>query len=141
MSLNFRLKELVESNLNDVIAAHGLKLLEVSENEVVLKSATYALDIIADRDGASIVYFDTSARPVRGYNVFLYLFKARRDALIFASKKTDASTYAEFIDGELASLSQHLRRAGQDILGGSKNWISGYSGGTVEPGPNIASII
>ncbi len=124
-----------------MILAHGLTLIEVSENEVLLKSRDYAIDIIADKDGVSVIYFDTLSSPAKGYNVFLFLANKRRNSLVFSTNKPQTKSYTEFIESELGSLAQHIRNAGQDILSGSKDWIKTYSWPIVRPSGNVASII
>ncbi|MFC5459279.1 hypothetical protein [Massilia niabensis] len=132
---------MVESNLGDVVEKYEMEIVELNANEVILKTRAYVLDVVADRDGVAIIYFDRDAVPLRGYNVFLYLLKARRELLLFVGEKPVPSTYTDFIDSELASLLQHLRVAAHDILSGSKTWISAYSWPAVRPSPSILAIL
>ena len=141
MNAQVNLKALVQKCMNDLIATNGLGLVEISDSEVLLKSDAYTIDIVADRDGVSMVYFDKSAGPVKGYNVFLFLINKRRNLLIFSAGKPQANSYAEFIETEISSLAQHLRNAGQDLLSGSKEWIKGYSWPIVSPSGSIAALI
>lgn len=141
MNTNKNLKELTINNMSDVINKHNLKLIEVSDNEVLLKSPEYAINIAAEKDGVSIIYFDTSSTPTKGYNIFLFLVNQRRSSLVFSKTKPCQKDYAEFIESELNSLTQHIRNAGQDILDGSKDWIKSYHWKTITPSKNIASMI
>ena len=141
MALKFRLCEAVECCLKDVIDQYGLGLFEINANEVLLKSGAYVLDVVSARDGVAVIYFDTDVNPIRGYNIFLYLLNKRRHLLVFDGESTVEGTYAEFVDSELVSLSQHLRVAGRDILSGSKSWIEEYSWPTVRPSPAITAIL
>lgn len=141
MAISLRLKDSVVSRLGDIVEKYKLELIEVDNNEVLLKTQAYVLDIFASRDGVSIVYFDRGETLPRGYNVFLFLFKARRDLLVFTGRKNDSNSYGEFIDGELESLSKHLRVAAQDILSGSKEWLNGYLAPPIMPSQTIRRIM
>jgi hypothetical protein len=116
MSINVGLDSIVKKEMGDMISAHSLDLVVIGGNEVLLKSSTYVMDVVADRNGVSVVYFDTMQKPVKGYNVFLFLANKRR--------------------GQLA-----LTKAGQDILIGSKDWMREYSWPTVHLGDDIAAMI
>jgi len=139
--MNSDLKTLVQKNMSDLIVAHTLELIEVSENEVLLKSGTFAIDILADREGVNMMYFDTTQTPVNGYNIFLFLLNNRRDSLVFSKNEPQVTSYAEFVESRLISLTQHIRNAGKDILSGSKDWIKIYSWPVVHPRENLASMI
>jgi len=82
---------MVQQTMADLIAAYELSVVEVSESEVLLKSKNYFIDIFADKEGVGLVYFDKMSRPVKGYNLFLYLVnssffrKARRRLKIMLS--------------------------------------------------------
>ncbi len=138
-SLNF--KKIVEKVMGGVISTYSLALVEVSENEVLLKSMTYSIDVVADRDGVSLMYFDTAQKPAKGYNLFLFLVNKRRDALTFLAAKAQTTSYAEFVESELNCLAQHIENAGKDILQGSKDWIRGYAWPIVRPYGDVASLI
>ena len=127
--------------MGGVISTYSLALVEVSENEVLLKSMTYSIDVIANRDGVSLMYFDTTQKPVNGYNLFLFLVNKRREALTFSAAKPQTTSHAEFLESELNCLAQHIENAGEDILQGSKDWIRGYSWPIVRPYGDIASLI
>lgn len=77
MSDELSFKDLVLDTMSVIINAHNLVLIPISGHEVVLKSASYALDIFSDRDGVSIVYFDTEANPVVGFNLMKFLINRR----------------------------------------------------------------
>jgi len=141
MSDTLNLSALVKSAMADIISAHGLSLVEAANNEVILKSDLYALDVYADRDGVSMVYFDTASKPVVGYNVLLFLINRRRSSLTFSKSELESSNYAEFIQSGLNGLARHLRSAGGDILTGSKDWIKGYSWPPVRPTGVVAGLI
>lgn len=141
MNINPNLKELTFKNMYDVIQTYNLKLVEVSDNEVLLKATEYTIDIVAEKDGVSIIYFDTSSTPTKGYNIFLFLANRRRSSLVFSKNKPNANNYADFIESELSSLAQHIRNAAQDILSGSKDWIKSYHWQIITPSENIAKII
>lgn len=141
MNEQVNLKELVQKCMGDLIVGNGLGLVEISDSEVLLRSDTYAINVFADRDGVSLVYFDKSVKPIKGYNVFLFLINKRRNLLTFSAKKPNASSYAEFVEIELCSLVQHLRDAGRDLLTGSKEWIKGYSWPVLSPSGGVAAMI
>ncbi len=124
-----------------LIARYGLALVEVSDHEVLLKSATYAIDVTADRDGVSMVYFDTTAKPPKGYNVFLFLLHKRRNQLAPPAAVSNPTTYQELVECELNSLAQHVDRAGKDILEGSREWIKVYPWPVLQPDRHVASLI
>jgi len=127
MSMALNLKSLVNKDMGDLIAKYALSIIEVRKEEVLLKASNFSIRVLADRDGVSMVYFDTTHRPVKGYNIFLFLMNKRRGSLTFSSTKSEQSTYPKFVEDELISLVRHLKSAGQDILEGSKNWIANYS--------------
>lgn len=135
------LKVLVQQSMNDLISANSLTLIEVSDIEVLLKSQSYVIDIVADRDGVSLVYFDTEKRPPKGYNLFLYLANKRRSDLTFSATKPQTTSYAEFVETEVNSLAQHIRSAAKDILGGSKEWMKSYSWPIVSSSGSLARLI
>lgn len=139
--MNINLKNLINKHMGDMIPTHNFRLIEVQENEVLLKSTDYLIDIIADKDGVSTVYFDTSSSPPKGYNIFLFLINKRRNSLDFPTKKLQPQSYANFIESELRMLVQHLRSGGQDILSGSKDWIKTYSWPIIQADKNITSAI
>lgn len=141
MNAQVNLKALVEKCMSDLIASNSLGLVEISDSEVVLKSSGFVIDIVADREGVSMVYFDKSVRPVKGYNISLFLINKRRNLLAFATSKQQANSYGEFIETEISSLAQHLRNGGQDLLAGSKEWIKSYSWPAIGPSGGIASLI
>lgn len=141
MSSNANLISIVRKDMGDLISAYALKLVEVSSNEVLLRSLTYTIDVIADRDGVSVIYFDTTQKPAKGYNVFLFLVNKRRDQLAFSKSRQVTTGYAEFVESEVRSLAAHLRDAGQDILAGSKEWIQSYSWPAIRAASEIAVLI
>jgi len=131
MNNNLGLAIIVKKVMDDIITSYSLTLFSKDDNEVQLKSSTYIMDVIANRDGVSIVYFDITQKPIKGYNVFLFLANKRREQLDFVKDKPITNSYAEFIESEIHALAGHLRKAGQDILSGSKDWIKAYSWPTV----------
>ncbi|WP_373987858.1 hypothetical protein [Duganella sp. BuS-21] len=133
----FNLKHLVHENMADLISAYELHATEISENEVLLQSQTYFIDVIAEKDGVSMVYFDTSSKPANGYNVFLFLFSKRRSSLVFLKNALPSGTFTEFVDAQLGLLAQHLRSAARDILAGERGWMKEYSWPTVRPDENL----
>ena len=54
--------------MSDLISTYQWQLIEISDSEVLLKAGTYAIDVVADRDGVSMVYFDESSMPPKGYS-------------------------------------------------------------------------
>ena len=136
MSATLNLKSLIDKDMGDLIAKYALSVVKVSEEDVLLKASNFSIRVLADRDGVSMVYFDTAHRPIKGYNIFLFLMNKRRESLTFSSAKPEKSTYSKFIEDELISLVRHLKSAGQDILEGSKDWITAYTWPSVSaPGP------
>lgn len=93
--------------MSDLISTYQWQLIEISDSEVLLKAGTYAIDVVADRDGVSMVYFDESSMPPKGYNVFLYLMNKRRDLLVFPSPSQTGGSYSDFIEAQ-----HHLSRGG-----------------------------
>ena len=141
MNTKVNLKELVKNCMGDLIATNGLGVVEISDNEVLLKSNTYAIDVFADRDGVSLVYFDRLVKPVKGYNIFLFLINKRRNLLTFSAQKPQVSCYAEFVESEVRSLAQHMRDAGRDLLTDSKEWVKSYSWPTISLSESVAAMI
>jgi len=121
------LKSLVDKDMGALIVKYTLSVIKVSEEDVLLKASNFSIRVLADRDGVSMIYFDTAHRPIKGYNILLFLMNKRRSSITFSSAKPDKSTYSKFIEDELISLTRHLENAGQDILEGSKGWISAYT--------------
>jgi len=138
---NFSLLRLVEESMADIIKANGLSIIELSDSEVLLKADSYALDVYADRDGVSMVYFNKSSLPPAGYNVLLFLLNKRRDALELLEAQPTTDDYSGFIRVGLSALAKHLRSAGIDILSGSKEWIKSYSWPAVKPSGSVASFL
>lgn len=141
MSTDIGLDAIIKHEMSDIISAYSIKLISVNANEVLLKSLTYTIDIVTDRDGVSIIYFDTDQKPVKGYNLFLFLANKRREKLTFSKSKPTTNSYIELIASETHALSTHLRNAAQDILGGSKDWIKEYSWPTIQLPPELAGMI
>lgn len=108
---------------------------------MLLKAGTYAIDVVADRDGVSMVYFDESSMPPKGYNVFLYLMNKRRDLLVFPIPSQTGGSYSDFIEAQVESLARHAGTAGRDILEGFKDWIRGYSWPAITPSGNVALLL
>jgi hypothetical protein len=135
------LTALVQETMSDLIAIHALKLVRISENEVLLESDSYVIDVFFDKEGANMVYFDTARMPVKGYNIFLFLANKRRDSLLFSRTEPPVSSYAEYIENDLSFLVQHIRNAAGDILSGSKEWIKEYSWPAIDPNRNLMSLI
>ena len=141
MSATLNLKSLVDKDMADLIAKYTLSVIKVSEEDVLLKASNFFIRVFADRDGLSMVYFDTAHRPVKGYNIFLFLVNKRRGLLTFSSTKPEKSTYPKFIEDELVSLVLHLKSAGQDILEGSKDWIATYSWPSVSAPESLMELV
>lgn len=141
MSETFSLLALVKEFMADIIDMHRLSVVEVSSSEVLLRADSYTLDVYADRDGVSIVYFDKTSKPLSGYNVLLFLINKRRSALTFSDVEPASNGYTNFIKNGLDVTAQHLRNAGEDILSGSKDWIRGYSWPRVRPAEGIAGLL
>jgi hypothetical protein len=135
------LKALLIKAMGDLVAAHGLSLVELSENEVLLKAPSFTIDASADREGVSMVYFDTRSKPAKGYNILLFLLNKRRDRLSFNANAAEPATYEEFIEGQLNALAQHIRTAGVDILAGADDWMGSYSWPTVRAQGSAAALI
>jgi hypothetical protein len=127
MSAVLNLKSLIDRGMGDLVEKYSLSIIKVGEQDVIIKASKFAIRVLADRDGLSMVYFDTEHRPIKGFNIFLFLVNKRREFLTFSSSKFDLGTYSDFIENELISLVRHIENAGTDILEGSKDWISAYS--------------
>lgn len=141
MNSQMKLQALVRRYMSDLITTYQWRLIEISDSEVLLKASTYAIDVVADRDGVSMVYFDESSTPPKGYNVFLYLMNKRRDLLVFTSPSQTGGSYSDFIEAQVESLTRHVSTAGRDILEGSKDWIRGYSWPAITPSGNVALLL
>lgn len=88
-----------------------------------------------------MVYFDTRSKPPKGYNILLFLLNKRRDRLSFQTNLPEPTSRDDFIEGQLNGLIQHIRSAGQDILGGSAEWMKTYSWPTVQAQGSVATLI
>ncbi|TWB22667.1 hypothetical protein FBZ89_103293 [Nitrospirillum amazonense] len=141
MNSIFKLEEIVKREMGDIISSYHLTIHAVSDSEVLLKSREYAIDVVADRDGVSLVYFDKRAKSIKGYNIFRFLVDKRRNQLDFAKNQPPTHSYPEFIELQTRSLANHLRKAAQDILSGSTEWIKAYSWPTLPPANEIAPLI
>jgi hypothetical protein len=141
MNTNCNLEEIVKSEMKDLINAYSLALVKLNNDEVLLKSVKYAIDITFGRDGVNVVYFDTESMPIKGYNILLFLIHKRFDKLISTSERPAPRSQIEFVTSEIRTLSQHLRKAGADILSGSKEWTASYSWPVVQPAGLIATLI
>lgn len=135
------LQALVLRHMSDLIATYQWQLIEISDGEVLLKASTYAINVVADRDGVSMVYVDKTSTPAKGYNVFLYLMDKRQDLLVFTSPSQTDGSYSDFIEAQLESLARHVSTAGRDILEGSKDWIRGYSWPAITSSCNVALLL
>jgi len=89
---------MVQQTMADLIAAYELSVVEVSESEVLLKSQNYFIDIFAGKEGVGVVYFDKMSRPVKGYNLFLYLVNRRRGLLVFSESQAQAARGGRALD-------------------------------------------
>lgn len=141
MSVALNLKSLIDKDMGDLLAKYALSAIKVSEEDVLLKASNFSIRVFADRDGVSMVYFDTAHRPIKGYNIFLFLMNKRRESLTFSSAKPEKSTYSKFIEDELVSLIRHLKSAGQDILEGSKDWITAYTWPSVSAPESLVKLM
>ncbi|WP_138918891.1 hypothetical protein [Nitrospirillum viridazoti] len=141
MNSNFSLEEIVKREMGDIITTYRLTIHAVGDSEVLLKSHEYTIDVVADRDGVSLVYFDKRNKPVKGYNIFRFLADKRRNQLDLAKTQPITHSYAEFIELQTRSLANHLRKAAQDILSGSSEWIKAYSWPALPPTSEIVSLI
>lgn len=72
MSVALNLKSLIDKDMGDLLAKYALSAIKVSEEDVLLKASNFSIRVFADRDGVSMVYFDTAHRPIKGYNIFLF---------------------------------------------------------------------
>lgn len=141
MSVVLNLKSLVDKDMGDLIAKYMLSVIRVSEEDVLLKASNFSIRVLADRDGVSMIYFDTARRPVKGYNIFIFLINKRRRLLTFLPAKSEKGTYPKFIEDELVNLVRHLKSAGQDILEGSKDWIAAYSWPSVSAPESLVGLM
>lgn len=141
MSSEMRLHPLIQNTMSDLISAYRLTSTEVADDEVLLRSEGFSLDVFANRDGVNILYLDTKQKPVKGYNLYLFLLNKRRESLTFSTETTQWTTHAEFVESELKSLAQHIRNAGRDIMGGSREWLKGYSWPVIRPDERLAPLI
>jgi hypothetical protein len=73
----------IQLSMGDLISAYDLDLVEVADDNVLLRGSTYAIDFFVDRDGVNMVYVETTDRPAKAYNLFLYLRARRGDQLVF----------------------------------------------------------
>lgn len=67
-------------------------------------------------------YPNTNEKPVRGYNLFLFLRATRGSQLSFLAREPVTTTRAEWLKPHVGLLAQHLSDAEQDISTGSKTW-------------------
>lgn len=125
----------------NLISAYDLSVIEASTNNVLLKASTYAIDIMADRDDVNMIYLDTCEKPVKAYNLFLFLRGVRKDQLTFFAKEPTTTTHAEWLELHVGILGRHMNDAGQDILQGSKTWIRGYPGLPLQPATEVYGLI
>jgi hypothetical protein len=116
-------------------------MIGIGDNGALLQSVAYAIHVFVDRDGVSMIYFDTDDASMKGYNIFLFLFSNRHDRLIFSKQNEDDVGRNGFIEMQVQSLSSHLRSAGDDILSGCKIWISDYRSPIVHASPDVARLI
>lgn len=133
--------DLVKKHMGQLIATHALEFVSLSGSEALLRGEGYAIKVIAYRDGVSMVYFDTSRKPAKGYNLFLFLSNKRGALLTFSESESSPASYEEFVGSQIESLSRHLQAGGQDILRGSKEWISSYSWPAVNPDAGLAKVL
>ncbi len=141
MSDENTLASVVAQEMGDLIFAYSLELISVDDDEVLLRSTTYSLDVLADKNGVSIVYFDSSRASIVGYNLFRFLLGKRRQSLDLKRARTIPDSRREFLVMEVRALSAHLRSAGEDLLRGEKNWISDYKWPVIHPSERIASLL
>ncbi len=88
-----------------------------------------------------MVYFDAASKPIKGYNIELFLIHKRRELLVFSNHEQDYVSHGDLIVHKLDVLAQHLRNAGKDILLGSKDWIAGYSWLTVSSNQAVNKLL
>lgn len=131
----------IRSSFADVFAINHAELISVSGTEVLLKTERYTLDVYADKDGVSVVYFDKTSMPVKGYNVVLFLINKRRNLLSFDKYSDENAIYLDRLRADLKNIARHLTQAGQDILAGKKEWLKEYSWQLVSPSSDVASLI
>lgn len=120
MNIQEGLKVLIQRNMDDLINANGLEIIEISDTEVLLKSETYTIDIFADREGINTLYFDKLAKPIKGYNILLFLIFKRHNFLTSPSQTPQIDNYSKFIEVELAGHVQGIRSGGLDIIAGER---------------------
>lgn len=135
------LRFLIDRDMSDLIEKYGLSVVEIDEKEIFLLSTNFSIRVLADRNGVSMIYFDTTHKPINGYNILLFLINRRRNRLTISSAKSENYAYDAFIEDELISLISHLRRAGQDILDGYNEWIAEYSWPTINAPSSLVELI
>lgn len=137
--MKVKMEALVRAYMENLMEKYQMILISISDEEVLLKTGNYTLDIFYDRDGVNIIYFDR--RSIKGYNIFLFLAKFRRDLLVFLDKNSHMQNFSDTAESELKSLAQHLHSAGGDILAGSKEWIDLYPWPPVSPRQQVVKFL
>ncbi|WP_186463387.1 hypothetical protein, partial [Nitrospirillum viridazoti] len=103
---------------------------------------TLTIKLMAGREEIHLVYFDKKARPIRGYNVFLYLMHQRRARLISSMEEAmPVQGYTGHMERELRALTRQLTVAGQDILEGSTEWTKTYHWPTLTLDAETAALL
>lgn len=104
---------------------YGLRVRKTSDQEITLIGDLYAIAVWQDRDGVSCMYYDNTQETVHGYNLILFLITKRRERLTFARKHPGGTPDSREPD-ELQALVRHLGSAADDILSGSRSWLTDY---------------
>lgn len=129
------LKSEVESAFSGIIKRYRLIIREITENEVALIAASYAIGISLNRDGLSFMYYDLTQK--KGFNLGLFLINKRRELLTFDSSDKSDRPLPEYLRHNLEAFVRHLTSAGTDILKGDKAWIKQYSWPTVNAASGV----
>lgn len=141
MRLSMDFNQLVREIMKDIISENSLVFINISSDEVLLKSKLYALNIFCDNDGVRIIYFDLLAAPIVGYNLIKFLINKREDFLPPVQEKPLTEVSDGFISHRLEVLAQYIRFAAQDIMVGSKEWTKNYPWPVLTPNPEILAVI
>ena len=119
----------VLSAFGDIVAQRHLKVVALDANTVLLASRNWGIAVALSRDGVDLEYYCIlPSHELLRYDLFHFLVRVRgfnpQNSVGVMERVKECED--DRFDGELASCASALLEKGQDVLEGSKEWMSAY---------------
>lgn len=117
------LAPLVDCTFEHLSRRFTLRSVSKSSRRVWLVGSDFVLDVVVDRDGASVRYVDP--RSWKEYELSLFLALRARRGSVATPAAGEKSAEAE-VERELERDARWLQEHGTDILSGDRGWQRDY---------------